>query len=70
MKCYKSSWALSAWEIGFFTAGLVRAFNMVVMYIVYLHQTYLLTLESISWDNILEYPLEHLGCGTEFLWEL
>lgn len=34
---------------------------MVVMYTEYLHQTYLLTLESILWDNILEYPLEHPG---------
>lgn len=40
-------------------AGLVRALTIVIMNIVYLHQTYLLTLEGISWNNSLDYPLGH-----------
>lgn len=51
-----------------FTSRLVRAFNVVRMDIVYLQQTYLLTLESVSWNNNLEYPLGHQGCCTEFVW--
>lgn len=61
----KSSWAIWAWG----NARLNRlvycrtcqSFNIVVMNIVYLHQTYLLTLESISWNNNLEYPLGDPG---------
>lgn len=44
---------------GLFPAGFVRALTIVVVNIVYLHQTYLLTLDGISWNNSLDYPLGH-----------